>query len=128
MRKLFAAVAVVIALGTGCTVQVGPESTPSQSAPETTQAPSTGATLSDSEYVDFMRESDPWLADLPGDVIVDNAVLVCQSLDTGSTVEDILLIMTDSGIPPFTQGTLLGGAIGWKCPEYASLLDEGMGI
>lgn len=133
MRKyIVSLVALVAVFSTGCTIQVG-------DGGEATETPSASSTPSPSEsesfvpepgdmtredYLFLLRETDPWLEGVEDDLLVENATIVCDSLDSGVSVDEVITMMVDSGIPAFSAGVLTQGAVLYKCPENQHMVDE----
>lgn len=94
-----------------------------QVAGEPEQKPSATASynLSDEEYADLVRSEAPSLNDVPTGDLVENAQLVCESFELGASFDEIAFMFLDSGFTSNEAGTLIGGAVGWHCPEF---LDE----
>lgn len=132
MRKTIVAIVAAIAfLSTGCTVNLGTGSespsasesaSPSPSEPESFAPESDN--MSESEYLRLLRETDPWFNDVEDKILIDNAQVVCDALDSGLTVEEVVDTMVNSGIPAFSAGVLIQGGVFLRCPENQNLVDD----
>lgn len=103
MRYLIAVIAALI-LFTGCSEHPGEE------------------TVTDEEYAEMVREMAPGLADVDTDTLVLNAELICDSFDNGMSAQAVAEILISNGMSVNETGTLLAGAVFYKCPEHEDLL------
>lgn len=124
MLKMISFAITGIFLLSGCMIPVQTDSQPTGPAP----APESVDTFTDEDYADLVRAEAPSLSGLSTDVLIENAELVCLSFDTGATFDDIGMIFLESGFTPEEAGVLIGGAVGYKCPEHETVLDPGTSL
>jgi len=74
-------------------------------------------------YLDLMREEIPEARNVSDSLLLDSADAVCDLFDAGGEFEDAFFIYTESGLTIHQAGTLIGGAIGYKCPEHKGVLN-----
>jgi uncharacterized iron-regulated membrane protein len=99
---------------------------PAPTITETTAAAPTHAprlSAQDDKFVRRMQERPTFQDDTP-EKLIETAKAVCVALDTGATIDTVLMVARDSGIDPYDAGWLVAGSVLTYCPEFTDKLQE----
>lgn len=114
MRKIIVTLALALAM-TGCSghVNIKQEPTPDPYDPNEV-------------YLKVIRKEYPVLKTVPDQELIDLAVNTCETLEYGSTGEDLMRVAIDSGMDVGMAGFVMGAGVENYCPElYDQLIDNG---
>lgn len=142
LKKLLAALALSGLALTGCagtpapapTVTVTAEASPAPTVtvtaePEPTQERSRigkGA-MTDAEFVTFVRDARPAMANVSEENIVGLADSACRAFDRGASLTSIIAAVTDNATGEVAASMVftIGAGVRIYCPEYATSVDQG---
>jgi hypothetical protein len=114
--QLGAAVAIATSLFSACTVEVkeNTETTATTGAPPVTAAPS-DADL----FVEYLESEYPGVSSMFGGStqLVVLGRTMCDAIDEGMTIDELALIIMESGSDMQMVATILATAIYYFCPE-----------
>jgi hypothetical protein len=80
------------------------------------------ATTDDSVDIGALRESAPYFTSVPTGTIRHLGHNVCESLDLGMPITDVVSTGTESGVPAGAVGALIGFGVNAYCPEHLAEL------
>lgn len=120
MRRIIPlATAALLALS-ACTITVEDNTQGKSEASRTPSESTTGP--SDEQLAQFIRDEAPELKYVDTETILEATGAVCYALSTGATLKDILITAIPWGLDGKTVGVIVGGAVTYECPEYASIV------
>lgn len=121
MNKFTAAVVAMMMMFTvGCS---SASDTPA-SVVTVTATPEISDPAADEEYAELLRREAPGLRFVPTQDLIKNAETVCDSFDAGMTFREVAETYQRNGFDSNEAGTLIGGAIFYRCPEHSGVLDQ----
>lgn len=76
-----------------------------------------GGPSKDATYLDAVN-SRAYFQPVSNELLLDTGYAVCEAMDNGATIGDVLMVVALSDIDPYEGGWLAGAAVGALCPEH----------